>query len=248
LAGVLIKQMSNTVTVEASKSIFAQMRANIDSNDAPCTPIYEPPKYSKVEYVPIAEVRKKEPVRPSKQKKQYKPYHEKLKDVRWQRRRLEVLNTTDFHCKSCGKGEDDDVTLHVHHPYYEKGAEPWDNIDLIPVCEHCHKKYEDANRMLGEAMSKIPADAAVNVAGSVLCAILELADVTTPRTADVLTGALIWAVANHTSSVHNETPGFSSGTPDYRANSILRSTLAHQRNAILDKAKKQTPDTDSDKG
>lgn len=63
-------------------------------------------------------------------------YSEKLKDPRWQKKRLEVLNRDSFSCQWCG---DTHSTLHVHHTYYEK-CNPWesDNDCLITICEDCH--------------------------------------------------------------------------------------------------------------
>jgi hypothetical protein len=65
-------------------------------------------------------------------------YLDKLKDPRWQRRRLEILNRDGFKCRSCCT---EDKTLHVHHWRYEKGVEPWDaeDDDLITLCESCHE-------------------------------------------------------------------------------------------------------------
>jgi len=66
-----------------------------------------------------------------------KTYAEKLKDPRWQRKRLEVLNIHDFTCDGCyGDGN----TLHVHHLYYVSGRDPWEypNFALTVLCEDCH--------------------------------------------------------------------------------------------------------------
>ncbi|GAC1385849.1 MAG: hypothetical protein NVSMB45_15070 [Ginsengibacter sp.] len=62
-------------------------------------------------------------------------YSEKLKDPRWQKKRLEILNRDEFKCTLCG---DDKTTLQVHHKKYN--GEPWevDSEDLITVCEDCH--------------------------------------------------------------------------------------------------------------
>lgn len=68
-------------------------------------------------------------------------YSEKLKDPRWQKKRLEVLNRDNFTCISCGS---DKHTLHVHHQLYQRGLEPWDydtNL-LITLCEFCHESEE----------------------------------------------------------------------------------------------------------
>ena len=66
-------------------------------------------------------------------------YQEKLKDPRWQKKRLEVLERDNWCCKNCG---DYESTLHVHHKVYEKNKAPWDyeNVMLESLCEDCHKK------------------------------------------------------------------------------------------------------------
>lgn len=65
-------------------------------------------------------------------------YSEKLRDPRWQRKRLEILQKYNFKCEACWSGED---TLHVHHTYYVKGREPWEYPDssLEVLCENCHR-------------------------------------------------------------------------------------------------------------
>ena len=66
-------------------------------------------------------------------------YYEKLKDPRWQKKRLEIFKRDNFTCQSCFA---DDITLTVHHLYYEKGKEPWDypNQALITLCIDCHRQ------------------------------------------------------------------------------------------------------------
>lgn len=66
-----------------------------------------------------------------------KTYSEKLKDPRWQRKRLEILQRDNFECQWCG---DKEATLHVHHFYYKKSGNPWDVEDhaLVALCESCH--------------------------------------------------------------------------------------------------------------
>lgn len=65
-------------------------------------------------------------------------YAEKLKDPRWQRKRLEIFQRDDFKCIWC---KDSTKTLHVHHLKYERKNEPWDynNEYLVTVCEYCHE-------------------------------------------------------------------------------------------------------------
>lgn len=64
-------------------------------------------------------------------------YSDKLKDPRWQKKRLQILERDEWSCQWCGNKE---ATLHVHHQYYEKGAEPWeaDEFALTTLCADCH--------------------------------------------------------------------------------------------------------------
>ena len=68
-----------------------------------------------------------------------KSYSDKLRDPRWQKKRLEILNRDNWECKSCF---DNVSTLHIHHQYYLPKTEPWDHPDtcLITLCEDCHKQ------------------------------------------------------------------------------------------------------------
>lgn len=74
-------------------------------------------------------------------------YLELLKDPRWQRKRLEVLNAANWRCLCC---LDSETTLHVHHRWYERGRKPWEyGLDcLVSLCEKCH---EEATRDQEEA-------------------------------------------------------------------------------------------------
>ena len=65
-------------------------------------------------------------------------YSEKLKDPRWQKKRLEILERDRWTCKSCGEKE---KTLHVHHIFYFPKKDPWEihNGFLITFCEDCHR-------------------------------------------------------------------------------------------------------------
>jgi hypothetical protein len=62
-------------------------------------------------------------------------YKEKLRDPRWQKRRLEILGRDRFTCRLCG---DTQTELHIHHLKYY--GNPWDAPDnfLITYCKHCH--------------------------------------------------------------------------------------------------------------
>jgi hypothetical protein len=64
-------------------------------------------------------------------------YSEKLKDPRWQKKRLEILQRDNWTCQLCGATT---ITLHIHHRKYIKGKEPWEYPDhlLVTLCEICH--------------------------------------------------------------------------------------------------------------
>jgi len=70
-------------------------------------------------------------------------YFEKLKDPRWQRKRLERLEKSHWACDMCC---DSESTLHVHHNAYFKGREPWEyDVDqLSTLCESCHADTHEA--------------------------------------------------------------------------------------------------------
>jgi hypothetical protein len=84
-------------------------------------------------------------------------YWEKLKDPRWQRKRLEKLEAAHWACDSCGDGE---ATLHVHHKQYFKGREPWEYelTQLSVLCESCHESEHDSEDYLLLAASHVPMD------------------------------------------------------------------------------------------
>jgi len=69
-----------------------------------------------------------------------KTYSEKLKDPRWQKKRLKIFERDGFKCPYCN---DETTTLHVHHEKYE--GEPWEIDDefLKTACEVCHAIIED---------------------------------------------------------------------------------------------------------
>lgn len=93
-----------------------------------------------------------------------KTYWEKLKDPRWQRKRLEILNMADFTCEKCGAS---DKTLNVHHKRYRKGADPWDYEDheLASICEDCHRLIHELESHHLETMDELEPDSAAAVRG-----------------------------------------------------------------------------------
>ncbi len=71
-----------------------------------------------------------------------KSYSEKLRDPRWQKKRLEILNRDDWTCKFCKSKE---IEFHVHHETYIKRREPWDYPDenFTSLCKDCHLVVEN---------------------------------------------------------------------------------------------------------
>jgi hypothetical protein len=84
-------------------------------------------------------------------------YAQKLRDPRWQKKRLEVMQANEFCCEICG---DSKSTLNVHHKQYLKGYEPWDyHIEqLACICEHCHSEHHNFPDFLSFACSFLPID------------------------------------------------------------------------------------------
>jgi 5-methylcytosine-specific restriction endonuclease McrA len=88
-----------------------------------------------------------------------KTYSEKLRDPRWQKRRLEILNISQWKCDECGRA---DKTLEVHHCAYVTGRDPWDYSSdlLMSLCSKCHEwrqGREDAFRVaLGRITRFLP--------------------------------------------------------------------------------------------
>lgn len=84
-------------------------------------------------------------------------YAEKLRDPRWQKKRLEVMKRDKFTCRDCGAT---DKTLHVHHCFYEKGN-PWETGSalMLTLCDKCHESRGEletqGKRALGFIFAKM---------------------------------------------------------------------------------------------
>ena len=77
-------------------------------------------------------------------------YKKQIKDPRWQKKRLEILNRDNWKCKVCSNSE---KTLHVHHVKYLKNKMIWEyaNYYLITLCESCHSEW---HRIYDNAISE----------------------------------------------------------------------------------------------
>lgn len=86
-----------------------------------------------------------------------KTYSELLKDPKWQKKRLEMLQSSGFKCESCGDTEE---TLHIHHVYYEKDCLPWDYPDnaYLVLCSRCHEKWHTNVEFLQKSLCKMTVD------------------------------------------------------------------------------------------
>lgn len=82
-----------------------------------------------------------------------KSYSEQLRDPRWQRKRLEVLEAAGWTCKQCGEKS---KQLQVHHMYYKRGASPWEYPEeaLVVLCEDCHDFVASLQEFLAEAIAR----------------------------------------------------------------------------------------------
>lgn len=98
-------------------------------------------------------------------------YADKLKDPRWQKKRLEILEAAKWQCEECQSKTD---TLHVHHLYYEFGKDPWDYPDMAyrVLCDEHHKYQHIIKQLLDEQLamefrSQKDLDALMEVCGAI---------------------------------------------------------------------------------
>jgi 5-methylcytosine-specific restriction endonuclease McrA len=73
---------------------------------------------------------------------QNQSYSEKLKDPRWQKKRLEIMQRDNFTCQCCFCKT---KPLTIHHKFYIHGIDPWDYQDncYVTFCEDCHSNFHD---------------------------------------------------------------------------------------------------------
>lgn len=81
-------------------------------------------------------------------------YQERLKDPRWQRKRLGVLERANWSCEACGTRE---VNLQVHHGYYEREALPWEYPEeaLFVLCDDCHERAESVRAAVYKELGRL---------------------------------------------------------------------------------------------
>jgi len=78
-------------------------------------------------------------------------YHRQMKHPLWQKKRLEVLELHNYTCQECG---DKETELHVHHPFYKRGAMIWDYTkeELMCLCNKCHADTHELDESLNKYM------------------------------------------------------------------------------------------------
>lgn len=77
-------------------------------------------------------------------------YSMKLRDPRWQKKRLYILERDGWKCQCC---ESTEKNLQVHHLIYRK-IDPWDYPDEAyqTLCEDCHQERQEIVDSLVEKM------------------------------------------------------------------------------------------------
>lgn len=82
-------------------------------------------------------------------------YTEKLKDPRWQRKRLEVMQRDNFTCRDCGSS---DQSLQIHHCGY-RGDGPWAAPThlLLTLCGDCHTARQDIEKYIKSGVEGVMA-------------------------------------------------------------------------------------------
>jgi len=115
-------------------------------------------------------------------------YSAQLRDRRWQRKRLKILERDSWRCQNpkCARPDDDAVFLVVHHHVYRTGKMAWEyaDADLITFCDRCHsilhrKDHESPARFmegefyswkeLSSLMGFTPTPYLTNAKGKIVC-------------------------------------------------------------------------------
>lgn len=81
-------------------------------------------------------------------------YSDKLKDPRWQKVRLKIMERDSFGCQFCG---DKKSQLQVHHLIYRKNADPWEyeHDELKTLCCNCHKSVTEVRKQVLERLDEV---------------------------------------------------------------------------------------------
>lgn len=82
-------------------------------------------------------------------------YADKLRDPRWQKKRLKIMERDGYACRDCGCK---DAMITVHHTYYAKGG-PWETPDecLMTLCDTCHAERQICENDIRQSIGLIVA-------------------------------------------------------------------------------------------
>lgn len=79
-------------------------------------------------------------------------YREKLKNPRWQKLRLEVMQRDNFACRNCGAR---DRELQIHHLRYSDDiCQPPECLETL--CADCHAEREGFQKLLIASIRALP--------------------------------------------------------------------------------------------
>ncbi len=97
-------------------------------------------------------------VKRKRQTKGQREYMAKLRDPRWQKKRLEVFGRDNFTCQMCKANEDCGRNLQIHHAFYSRELEnPWEYPveTLYTLCEKCHPAAESIKQQIYERLAYV---------------------------------------------------------------------------------------------
>lgn len=99
-------------------------------------------------------------------------YIKQIKSPKWQRRRLEIMNTDNFTCQICGDKEN---SLNVHHLCYDRDNDihEYKDTELMTLCEDCHQSEHDPE-LLNDKIHSLNRHGVTN---SEICSFLEFLDI-----------------------------------------------------------------------
>ena len=120
-------------------------------------------------------------------------YSDKLKDPRWQKKRLEILEERKWLCESCGDGK---KTLHVHHKYYDYDKDPWDyqSQAYSVLCEECHEDEHFSKKRVEDQLIKCMRkhflnDEIVSISSGFDCLV-------NYSRKEIISGVIAWVISN----------------------------------------------------
>jgi hypothetical protein len=81
-------------------------------------------------------------------------YSDLLRDPRWQKKRLKIMQRDKFRCRECGA---DQRTLNVDHAFYLRDKLPWEyeDRDLRTLCEVCHSQLTAQRTVMSRVVGRL---------------------------------------------------------------------------------------------